>query len=108
MVCIRTKKQIAHIADENTYLRDNDVASYYPRIILNQRLSPSHLGEAFLEVYESIVNDRPEAKAKTKAAKKAHDKAATELWATETGRAQNYDQREALESWVASIRLLRP
>lgn len=78
------EKQIAHIADENTYLRDNDVASYYPRIILNQRLFPAHLGEAFLEVYEGIVNDRLEAKAKTKAAKKAHDKVATELWATET------------------------
>lgn len=78
------EKQIAHIADENTYLRDNDVASYYPRIILNQRLFPSHLGEPFLEVYETIVNDRLTAKAKTKAAKKAHDKAGAELWATET------------------------
>ena len=78
------ESQVAHIASEDIYLRDNDVASYYPRLILNQRLFPPHLGEAFLTVYEGIVNDRLAAKAKTKAAKKAHDKAGVELWETET------------------------
>jgi hypothetical protein len=56
------EKSIAHFADENTLLIDRDVESYYPRIIINQRLFPAHMGEAFLEVYETIVNRRVEAK----------------------------------------------
>lgn len=54
---------IGHRADENTIIADNDVASYYPRIILNQGLYPDHLGEAFLEVYDTIVEKRLAAKA---------------------------------------------
>lgn len=57
-----TEKSIAHYANENTILVDRDVESYYPRIIINQRLFPKHLGEAFLTVYENIVNRRVEAK----------------------------------------------
>lgn len=44
------------------YLTDLDVTSYYPRLILNNRLFPQHLGENFLSVYESLVNDRVAAK----------------------------------------------
>lgn len=43
-------------------LIDRDVASYYPAIILNQGLYPSHLGPDFLKVYRSIVNKRLKAK----------------------------------------------
>jgi DNA polymerase elongation subunit (family B) len=43
-------------------LCDLDVASYYPSIILQQRLSPKHLGEPFLRVYQSIVDRRLVAK----------------------------------------------
>lgn len=64
-----TEKSVAHIADSETEIADNDVESYYPRIILNQRLFPSHLGEAFLTVYEAIVNRRVDAKGKAKALK---------------------------------------
>lgn len=39
-----------------------DVASYYPSIILQQRLAPESLGEPFLKVYESIVKRRLKAK----------------------------------------------
>lgn len=39
-----------------------DVASYYPSIILQQRLAPESLGEPFLRVYESIVKRRLRAK----------------------------------------------
>lgn len=53
---------IAHIADADTLLIDRDVASYYPRIILNERLFPKHLGTAFLDVYEGLVNKRLAAK----------------------------------------------
>lgn len=57
-----SEKCIAHIADENTVLIDRDVESYYPRIIINQRLFPAHMGEDFLSVYEAIVKRRIEAK----------------------------------------------
>lgn len=57
-----SEKNIAHKADNETLLLDRDVASYYPRIILNERLFPKHLGEAFLHVYEAIVNKRLAAK----------------------------------------------
>lgn len=43
-------------------LTDRDVASYYPQIILNEQLYPSHLGEHFLSVYGAIVQRRLEAK----------------------------------------------
>lgn len=48
----------AHIADDDTLLIDRDVASFYPRIILNERLYPKHLGEAFLTVYNGLVDKR--------------------------------------------------
>lgn len=59
-----TEKTIAHHADDNTLLLDRDVVSYYPSIILNQRLYPKHLGIAFLRVYKSIVDRRIDAKRK--------------------------------------------
>ena len=43
-------------------LKDVDVTSYYPSIILNQGLYPAHLGPDFLNVYRKIVNRRLEAK----------------------------------------------
>lgn len=57
------ESNVAHIATADTLLIDRDVASYYPRIILNERLFPAHLGEAFLAVYEGLVNKRLAAKA---------------------------------------------
>lgn len=56
------EKSVRHVADENTILRDYDVASFYPRIILNNKLFPKHIGESFLQIYESIVDRRLEAK----------------------------------------------
>jgi hypothetical protein len=53
---------VCHRADEDTILCDIDVASYYPAVILNQRLYPAHLGEAFLDVYRSIRDRRLKAK----------------------------------------------
>lgn len=58
-----SEQNVAHIATADTLLIDRDVASYYPRIILNERLFPAHLGEAFLHVYEALVNKRLAAKA---------------------------------------------
>jgi hypothetical protein len=49
-------------ADDDHLLQDWDVASYYPSIILQQRLAPKSLGEPFLKVYRSIVERRLRAK----------------------------------------------
>lgn len=48
---------------QNDILADFDVASYYPSIILQQRLAPDSLGLPFLKVYQSLVTRRLEAKA---------------------------------------------
>jgi hypothetical protein len=54
-------KQAVH-ADQDYVLADRDVASYYPAIILNNRLAPEHMGDAFLDVYRGIVEKRLAAK----------------------------------------------
>lgn len=53
---------VAFYADEDHLLIDRDVVSYYPSVILNQRLFPKHLGETFLEVYKTLVERRKLAK----------------------------------------------
>ena len=52
----------AHVSDSEFILKEYDVTSYYPRIILNQKLYPKHLGSEFLGIYQSIVERRLEAK----------------------------------------------
>lgn len=49
-------------SDEEFELKDRDVASYYPRIILNCQLYPEHLGPDFLEVYNGLAERRLAAK----------------------------------------------
>lgn len=49
-------------SDEEFILLDRDVASYYPAIVLNLKLFPTHLGENFLKVYQGIVERRLAAK----------------------------------------------
>lgn len=48
--------------DEYT-LRDADVTSFYPRILLNLEVYPPHLGYIILSLFERYVNDRVTAKA---------------------------------------------
>ena len=55
------EKSIRH-DNEKHILRDYDVASYYPRIILNNKLFPKHIGEPFLKIYNSLVERRLKAK----------------------------------------------
>tara|TARA_Y100000310_G_scaffold325157_1_gene388213 strand:- start:3837 stop:5846 length:2010 start_codon:yes stop_codon:yes gene_type:complete len=57
------EKSATHYADNLTSLDDWDVTSYYPRIVLNQRLFPKHLGPTFLKVFRRIVERRLAAKA---------------------------------------------
>ena len=70
------EKNIAQFASEEIELADNDVESFYPRTILNQRLCPQHIGEVFLTVYEKIVNTRLDAKHQASALKKTDKVAA--------------------------------
>lgn len=65
-----TEANRAVIADNNCFLIERDVASYYPFIILNNELFPEQLGYNFLTVYRTIVERRLEAKAKAKAGDK--------------------------------------
>ena len=53
---------VAHWADDEWMVMDVDVASFYPYIVLNCGLFPTHLTEAFLKVYRSIVERRLAAK----------------------------------------------
>ena len=49
-------------AGEDELLSDFDVASYYPNIILQQKLAPDSLGKPFLDVYQTILDRRIKAK----------------------------------------------
>lgn len=58
---------VTHVSDGEHILLDRDVASYYPAIIIGEKLYPQHIGPEFLDVYEGI-------RARRLAAKKAGDK----------------------------------
>lgn len=57
-----SEEKISHKADDKFKIVDRDVVSYYPQIILNQKLHPTHLGFDFLTVYQSLVTRRVNAK----------------------------------------------
>ena len=57
------ENQVSYRTEGNgMVLADNDVESFYPRIILNQGLEPDHLKGLFLKAYEKIVTTRVNAK----------------------------------------------
>lgn len=72
------EKRIAHVADDVWSLRDNDVASYYPSLILNSGEWPKALGPLFLKEYESIKDERLAAKKKQGQLEKAGVKSGDE------------------------------
>lgn len=51
-------------SDSEHSIFDIDVASFYPKMILNGRFYPKNIGEEFLDIYETIVNRRLDAKAR--------------------------------------------
>jgi hypothetical protein len=57
-----TESGVYHVSDAHTVLQDVDVASYYPRLMLNSGAYPPQMGPAFLVVFERIVNRRLAAK----------------------------------------------
>jgi hypothetical protein len=57
------ESSVYHLADADTALYDVDVASYYPRLMLNSGAYPPQIGPAFLQVFERLVDRRLAAKA---------------------------------------------
>lgn len=57
-----SEENVAVKSDDIFTLYDRDVASFYPRIVLNLKLYPKHLGEPFLLVYNGLVIRRLSAK----------------------------------------------
>ena len=55
------EKSICHI-DKNYLYKDYDAAAFYPFIILNNKLTPKHLGKSFLFIFKAIVERRLKAK----------------------------------------------
>ena len=77
-----SEKSTSVYATKDRYIVDRDVASYYPRILINQKLYPEHLGPNFLFVYEErIVNRRLHAKTKGQECKKLGLDAEAKAWA---------------------------
>jgi hypothetical protein len=52
------EKTMAYKTTETHSIKDVDVSSYYPKIILNQNLFPKHLGKNFIKVYRSLYERR--------------------------------------------------
>lgn len=57
-----SEHNVSYVATDDMTIRDRDVASYYPRIILNQGLYPEAIGPVFSNVYNEIVERRLKAK----------------------------------------------
>ena len=57
-----TEKSTGHIATANVLLRDRDVVSYYPSLILQCGLFPTNMGHYFQQVYKDFFDRRVSAK----------------------------------------------
>jgi hypothetical protein len=79
------EKRIVHKSDDNWALFDNDVASYYPSLILNSGEWPQALGPTFLSEYNAIKNERLDAKHKQAELKKSGDTSSKEYETAKTG-----------------------
>lgn len=68
-----SEKSINYQSDATHVLRDSDVASYYPTLILNSGKWPPALGPAFIKEYEAIKDERLAAKSLQGKLKKSGD-----------------------------------
>lgn len=57
------EKSISRYADSEVFLRDVDVASFYPNLIRNMRLYPRQIGPIFNDIYSGWIDRRLAAKA---------------------------------------------
>ena len=69
-----SEKKTSHHTNDHFIMVDKDVSSFYPYILLNQGIYPSHLGPAYLQVYRTLVELRIWHKDQIKVAKMAGDK----------------------------------
>lgn len=60
------EESVSYHTDDMHEIRLDDVASYYPSLILNLAITPEQLGPRFQEVYREIYDTRLDAKAKVK------------------------------------------
>lgn len=72
-----SEKSTCHHSDGHFVLQDVDVASFYPRLMLNSGAFPQHMGPRFLQVFEAIVNRRLENKGAAQALEDQHGKRKT-------------------------------
>lgn len=56
------ESSVSHYADERYYLRDIDVRSYYPNLMLNMEMYPVSMGPQFLTEYRNVLVERLAAK----------------------------------------------
>lgn len=56
------EKHVATLINEDEFLLDVDVVSYYPSIILNNKYYPENLGIRFLNLYRTFYEERIRAK----------------------------------------------
>jgi hypothetical protein len=57
-----TEKSKAHVASESVLLRDRDVVSFYPKLILQCGLFPENMGVHFQRIYKDFFDRRVAAK----------------------------------------------
>lgn len=50
------------VSDDNFYIIEQDVASYYPSMMIVNKIIPAHLGDDFVKVLERITRERLAAK----------------------------------------------
>lgn len=67
------EKKVCHKADDQTILKDLDVKSYYPSLIINSGEWPKALGRVFLYEYIALRDERLEQKAIAQNHKKLKD-----------------------------------
>ena len=58
-----SEQKACYVESDTHIIRDRDVVSFYPKIIINQGLYPEHLGKPFLHVFTDLVDRRIAAKA---------------------------------------------
>lgn len=73
-----SEKAVSYRSNEDFIIRDNDVASYYPNLILNSGKYPTALGPVFADVYRALKDERLGAKKREGILKKAGDKTSAE------------------------------
>jgi hypothetical protein len=56
------ESSVSHYASDTHYLRDIDVRSYYPNLMLNMGMYPISIGPHFLEEYRAVLTERLAAK----------------------------------------------